>query len=249
MGLTFIAFEGYEIIVQTAEEVEQPGRVIPRAILASILIAVTIYVLIAVVMLGAVTAPSGQSVYQYLGDLGELGLMEAAGQFVPSGRSLLLIAGLASTASALNATVYGSTRIAYAMGRDGDLPSLLGRIEVIHRTPHFAILASGGLMIAVTLGLPIRDIAAAADAMFLLVFSMVCATLIRLRYRWRDLERPFRVPLVPWIPLLGAAAGLTLCVGLAHLSTVAWEVAGAWLLIGLALRCWHRLQERQAERS
>lgn len=57
MGLVFIAFEGYEVIVQTAEEVENPKKTIPQAILISICVAIVIYVLIAVVMLGAVTAP------------------------------------------------------------------------------------------------------------------------------------------------------------------------------------------------
>jgi len=72
MGLTFVAFEGYEVIAQSAEEVADPTRLVPRAILRSIAIAVTIYVFVAVVMLGAVTAPDGGPVYRYLGGLGEL---------------------------------------------------------------------------------------------------------------------------------------------------------------------------------
>jgi APA family basic amino acid/polyamine antiporter len=233
MGLVFIAFEGYEVIVQTAEEVEDPGKTIPLAILVSICVAVVIYVLIAVVMLGAVTAPPGEEVYRYLGKLGELGLMEAAGQFVPGGKTILLIAGLASTASALNATVYGSSRIAFAMGRGGDLPAPLGRVHPTHETPHIAIAVTGCVMIIVTLALPIRDIAAAADIMFLLVFAMVCATVIRLRSRWPDRERPFRAPLSPWLPGLGIAAGVLLSVGLIHLSPAAWITAGIWLTLGL----------------
>lgn len=235
MGLTFIAFEGYEIIVQTAEEVDRPAKTIPRAILISIFVAVWIYILIAVVMLGAVSAPPGQSVYQFLGELGELGLMEAAGQFVPGGKVILLVAGLASTASALNATVYGSTRIAFAMGRGGDLPVPLGRVHPVHRTPYISIAVSGGIMILVTLILPIRDIAAAADIMFLLVFVMVCATLIRLRSRWPDRERPFRVWLSPWLPGSAIVAALILSVGLLELSRAAWIMAGIWLALGLGI--------------
>lgn len=235
MGLVFIAFEGYEVIVQTAEEVENPEKTIPQAILISICVAIVIYLLIAVVMLGAVTAPPGEQVYQYLGELGELGLMEAAGQFVPAGKITLLIAGLASTASALNATVYGSSRIAFAMGRGGDLPTPLGRVHPIHKTPHIAIAVTGAVMILVTLVLPIRDIAAAADIMFLLVFAMVCMTLIRLRTLWPDRERPFRVPLSPWLPGIGIVAGILLSIGLIHLSLAAWITAGIWLTLGLGV--------------
>jgi APA family basic amino acid/polyamine antiporter len=232
MGLTFIAFEGYEIIVQTAEEVERPSQTIPRAILISILIAVTLYILVAIVLLGAVTAPAGQSVYQYLGQLGELGLMEAAGQFVSGGKVVLLIAGLASTASALNATAYGSSRIALAMGRGGDLPTRLAGVHPKHRTPHVAIAVTCCVMIAVTLVLPIRDIAAATDIMFLLVFAMVCATVIRLRILWPDRDRPFRVPGSPWLPGIGILAGLLLSIGLIELSVLAWITAGGWLTLG-----------------
>jgi APA family basic amino acid/polyamine antiporter len=235
MGLTFIAFEGYEVIVQAAEEVKRPSKTIPRAILVSICIAVALYLLVAIVMLGAVEAPPGQSLHHYFGRLGELGLIETAGQFVPGGRLMLLVAGLASTASALNATVYGSTRIAFAMGRGGDLPDGLGRVHPKRRTPHVAIAVSGALMLLVLLALPIRDIAAAADIMFLLVFSLVCATVIRLRKLWPNRERPFRVPLSPLLPGIGIAAGLTLSVGLFQLSVAAWVTAAAWLAIGLAV--------------
>lgn len=239
MGLVFIAFEGYEVIVQTAEEVENPESTIPRAILISICAAIVIYLLIAVVMLGAVTAAPGQEVYQYLGELGELGLMEAAGQFVPAGKIVLLVAGLASASSALNATVYGASRIAFAMGRGGDLPAPLGRVHPIHKTPYIAICVTGAVMILVTLTLPIQDIAAAADIMFLLLFAMVCLTLIRLRSRWPHRERPFRVPLSPWLPGVGMAAGLLLSFGLVHLSPAAWITAGIWLLLGLGVGLRH----------
>jgi amino acid transporter len=232
MGITFVAFEGYEIIVQSSEEVKAPGKAIPRSVFLSIAIAVTIYVLIAIVMLGATRSPDGQPVYRFLGSLKELGLMQAAGQFVPYGKILLLIAGMASTASALIATVYGSSRIAFAMGRDGDLPSALGRIHDRRKTPHFAIASTGLLMIAMTVAVPIEDIAASTNIMFLLVFVMVCATVIRLHQRWPDRERPFRVPLSPWLPALAIVVGLTLSVWLLWVSVVAWVVALSWLLIG-----------------
>ncbi len=240
MGITFVAFEGYEIIVQSAEEVKKPGTAIPRAILLSIVLAVSIYLLMAVVMLGAVDVPEGQTVYGYLGQLKELGLMKAAGQFVPHGEILLLIAGLISTASALNATIFGSSRIVFAMGRDGDLPSALGRVHRTRHTPYIAIAMTGTLMIIMTVALPLKDIAASTNIMFLLVFVMVCATVIRLRNRWPDRERPFRVPLSPWLPTVGIIAGLVLSVWLLHVSLIAWLVAISWLILGMIMFLSHQ---------
>jgi amino acid transporter len=240
MGITFVAFEGYEIIVQTGEEVKRPGLTIPRSIFLSIVIAVSIYLLVSVVMLGAVKAPEGQAVYAYLGQLKELGLMEAAGQFVPHGEILLLAAGLASTASALNATIYGSSRIAFAMGRDGDLPSALGRVHRTMHTPYIALAMTGILMIVMTVSLPIKDIAASTNIMFLLVFVMVCATVIRLRNHWPDRERPFRVPLSPWLPIMGIIAGLVLSVWLLQVSLIAWLVALGWLALGGIMFLYHK---------
>lgn len=91
MGLTFIAFEGYEIIVQAGEEVKDPRRNIPRAVFWSIAIVVPIYILVAFVALGAVEPQSGQASWQWLGSHAEIGLVEAARQFMPFGTFLLLL--------------------------------------------------------------------------------------------------------------------------------------------------------------
>ena len=111
MGLTFIAFEGYEIIAQSGEEAINPKRNIPRAIFLSIGIAVIIYILVATTAIGATTAPAGMEVYQYLGEQKELAIVDVAQQIFPWGLGgiVLLISGLVSTMSALNATTYSSS--------------------------------------------------------------------------------------------------------------------------------------------
>lgn len=239
MGITFIAFEGYEIIVQSVEEVKKPKSAVPRAIFLSILISAALYVLVAVVMLGAVEAPVGEKVYAYLGRLEELGLMEAASQFVPYGKIILLIAGLASTASALNATIYGSTRIAFSMGREGDLPNALGRVHRKRQTPYIALLILGALMLIITIALPIKDIAASTNIMFLLVFVLVCVTLIRLRIQRPKRQRPFKVPFFPWLPAMAIIAGIGLSLWLLQISLIAWSVALTWMILG-GITYWHQ---------
>jgi len=91
MGLTFIAFEGYEIIAQSGEEVKDPRRSIPRAILTAIGAVVLIYIMVATVTLGAVRPPEGISVWEYLGSKKEVAIVEAARQFMPYGRVLLTL--------------------------------------------------------------------------------------------------------------------------------------------------------------
>jgi amino acid transporter len=232
MGLIFIAFEGYEIITRSAEEVKNPSVNIPRAIFLCLGVSVTLYILLAFVLLGAVQPPQGQAIHEYLGTLGELGMAEAAAQVMPYGRVLLLTAGLASTASALNATIYSATRVSFAMGRGGGLPPVLGRIHPVRRTPYWATGASGLLIVAMIVALPIEEVAASASMMFLLVFVLVCYSVSALRKRRPELERPFRVPLVPYLSWIGVASGIGLSLALANLSAVAWLTALVWCAAG-----------------
>ncbi|MGI0025643.1 MAG: amino acid permease, partial [Nitrososphaera sp.] len=117
MGLTFIAFEGYEIIVQTGEEVKNPKKNIPRAIFISLAIVVVLYCLVAFVSIGAFTPTGIQTAWQFIGEGGELGIMKVVDTFVPYGVLLVLGGGMVSTLAALNATTFSSARVAFAMGR------------------------------------------------------------------------------------------------------------------------------------
>ncbi len=245
MGLTFIAFEGYEIIAQSGEEVKDPDRNIPRAIFLSIAIAVFIYLLVAFVVLGAVDPPPGMPIYKYLGTLGELGMAEAAGQFMPYGKLVLLLAGMASTMSALNATIYSSSRVSFAMGRDGNLPTIFGRIHPITHTPHYAIFISGALIIGMAVLLPIEDVAASADIMFLLLFMMVSYSVITLRKRRPDLRRRFKMPFFPYSAWLAIVLTLALSVTLFELSPIAWYGALAWIGVGLVIYFTFSVKQRE----
>lgn len=235
MGLTFIAFEGFEIIAQSGEEVKNPTRTIPLAIALSIIVAVSIYLLTALVVMGAIQSPDpDQPVYAFLAQMGELGMVEVAAQIFPAGgKFILLLAGLASTTSALNATLYGSSRVSFAMGRDGNLPPLFSRIHPKTMSPLMAVAFSGLLVIIMAIALPIEDVAASADIMFLLLFMMVCYSVISLRTRRPDLERKFKLPFTPFLPWLGIGICALLALSLLRLSLLAWGVTLFWIAIGL----------------
>ncbi|MGA6992639.1 MAG: amino acid permease [Candidatus Deferrimicrobiaceae bacterium] len=234
MGLTFIAFQGYEVIAQCSEEVMDPVRNIPRAIFYALLIVIPIYLAVAFVAIGAVHG-EGMPNWQFLGKMKELAIVEAARQFVPGGGVVLLIGGLLSTASALLATVYSSSRVAFAMARDHNLPAFLMKVHPEKKTPHLAIVASAVIVIFMALALPIEDVASAADIMFLLVFLQVNVTLIRMRKTHPNLKRGFRVPLVPLIPILGIVTQLFIAVYMFVYSPNAWFSAAGWIVIGFVV--------------
>ena len=94
MGLTAIAFEGYEIVAQSGEEVVNPGRNVPRAIFLSIAIAVSIYLAVAFALLGGMQTPDGAPTWQFLGLHAEQAVVEVADRLMPFGTVVLLIGGL-----------------------------------------------------------------------------------------------------------------------------------------------------------
>lgn len=234
MGLTFIAFEGYEIIAQCSEEVRAPEKNVPKAIFLSLVIVVPIYLLVAFAALGAVV-PAGMPSWQYLGEQKETALVEVAKTFFRGGGIMILLGGLFSTMSALNATIYSSSRVSFAMGRDRNLPAWLGHIHPVRKTPHWAILVSGLLSAFMAVALPIEVVASAANIMFLLLFIQVQAALIALRRKQPDLPRGFRVPLVPFVPVLGILLQLALAVFLFFYSPMAWLSAAVWIGLGLGV--------------
>ncbi len=234
MGLTFIAFEGYEIIAQAGDEVINPKRNIPIAIFASIAIAVVIYVLVAFVAIGATTAPAGITVSAYLGEQGELAIIEVASQVFPwgIGALVLLVSGLASTTSALNATTFAASRVSFAMGRENNLPSLFAKVHPRRHTPYWAVVFTGILMIVMAWTLPIADIAAAASIMFLLLFMQVNLAVLFLRRSRPELDRGFKVPLFPFLPLIAIVTNALLALSLFGFSSVAWYFVIGWTVIG-----------------
>ena len=233
MGLTFVAFEGYEIIAQSGEEVKEPGRNIPWAIFLAIAIVVVVYLAVAFVSIGALQQDTGLPNWVYLGENGERAMIETARSIMPYGALIMILGGLASTMSALNATVYSSSRVSFAMGRDRDLPAVFGRIHPRNKTPHWAIWLSGLLIIFMAIWLPIEDVASGASITFLLLFLMVNIALIRMRKTHPNLPRPFRAPFVPWLQYFSIAVMLVLAVELFQLSPLAWVVTIFWLLLGI----------------
>ena len=235
MGLTFIAFEGYEIIVQTGEEVKNPKRNIPRAIFISLAIVVTLYCLVAFVSIGSIF-PEGIASWEFIGREGELGIMRAAEMFLPYGVFIVLGGGMVSTLAALNATTFSSARVAFAMGRHYNLPHKLSLIHPKNRTPHVAIVISGIIMAFVAYSLPLADIAVAAGVIFLLLFTQVNIAVITIRRIYGDkLSYGFKTPFFPIIPIIGIFLKLGLALYLLVTQPLSWGITVLWILVGFVI--------------
>jgi len=251
MGLTFVAFEGYEIIVQAGEEVENPRKNIPKAVFISLLIVLTVYLLVAFTSVGAIETGSSESTWQWLGKYAELGLVEGAHQFMPYGKLLLLVAGLLSTMSALNATTFSSTRVSFAMGRDRNLPDVFAKIHEGTRTPYIALFMSGVLIIVMAVTAPIEDVAAAASVMFLLLFLQVNIAVITIRKKYGDkLRYGYLMPFYPVLPVVSIALILAITVFMFHFSAFALGFIICWIFIGFIIYYFYASKrEREKERE
>ncbi|MCD6360024.1 MAG: amino acid permease [Armatimonadetes bacterium] len=251
MGLTYIAYEGYEVIVQTGEEVKAPRRNIPKAIFLALLTVVPIYMLVAFTSIGAVDTGDATPTWQWLGQYKELGLLRAAEQFMPLGSVLLLVGALFSTMSALNATTYSSTRVCFALGRDRNLPPILGSVHPRTRTPYVALAVSGALIIGMAVGIPeIHDVAAAADIMFLLLFMAVNVAAITIRRKYGDkLHYGYLIPFFPYLPIVAIALQLFLAVFLFKVSAIAWYVTIGWLAAGALIYRFYASQKEREEKA
>ncbi|MGW8187665.1 MAG: amino acid permease, partial [Desulfobacterales bacterium] len=233
MGLTFIAFEGYDLIATVAEEIKAPEKTIPRATLISLSVTVFIYLMILLVCIGAIQPESGKS-WQFMGRYQETAIAKAAENFMPFiGVALIIFGGLLSTVSALNATILASSRVAFSMSRDKMLPVSLSTIHTKRRTPHIAIAVTGAIVLVMALLFPIQVIGSAASVMFLLTFTLVNLSLIALRRKFPELKGGFRVPLYPVTPIVAIVLNMFLAIYQFNFDSRAWYIAIAWIIVGL----------------
>ena len=239
MGFTYVAFEGFEVIAQAGDEAIEPKKNLPKAMLYSVYIVGITYVAVAFATVVAVKAGSpgvtGEP-WQWIGSFQERGFGEAVARLIPYGNFLLTLAVIFASTSALNATVYSATRASYALGRDRMLPEIFARISKRRKTPWFALLATGLIVVVVATALPTMDVASSASMMFIFLFFLVNLSAIKIRLNMSDeLQYGYVTPLFPIIPLLAISVQVVLAAELRHMSLVALIVAPVWILTGILI--------------
>ena len=237
MGLTFIAFEGYEIISQAGDEIKNPKRNIPRAILLSLAIVVTLYVVFTFVFIGGLNPDDiGMPAWSFIGSFGELGIIEAAERFMPFGALIVLAGGLVSTLSALNATTFAASRVSFAMGTQYNLPHIFSKIHPKYHTPFVATIISGIIMMVIALSLDLTAIALAASIMFLFLFTQVNLASITIRRLYeKTVDYGFKTPFFPAVPIIGIVTAMGLSIYLLITHPESWIIAVVWVLIGFVI--------------
>ncbi len=229
MGFTFVAFEGYEIIVQCGEEVKEPKKNIPRAIFLAVAVAAVLYILVSVACISNFSVTT-------IGEWGENAVINTATRVIPVvGAPLLIFGGILSAMAALNATVFSSSRVSFAMGRDGSLPRVFGHIHTTRRIPHHAILITGAVMLFMAVAFPLQTVVASTSIVFLLLFALANLSSISLRRRLTEMDMGFRTPLFPLFPIIGVLSTLAIAVFLFQLVPEAWYIAIVWVAIGLVI--------------
>jgi amino acid transporter len=200
-ALSFFAFIGFEDMVNVAEEVKNPERNMPRAILIALCVTGSVYLLV-VVVATSVVPPS------VLADSEAplLSVVQRSTDIVPD-RMFALIALFAVANTGLLNFIMGS-RLIYGMSRQGLLPSALGEVHSKHRTPHLAILAILVVALALALSGTLTYLAGTTSLLLLLVFFTVNVSLIVIKRRDQEEPVTFRAP--TQVPAAGAAACLAL---------------------------------------
>ena len=224
--LAFLSFGGFDMVAAAGEEVERPERNLPRAILLTLVSVLGLYLTVTLVAVGTLPA-------ERLGASGAP-LADAALAFGgPIGRRLILACALLTTAATANAVLVVTSRVVFAMARDGFVPARLATVSSRTGAPAAAVVGNGLLMGAMAALATVAASAAAGGFLYVLHFLPPLAALVVLRRRPAG-ERPAFATPAPRLVLplaFAASAGLLLTSGRTGVA-----FGTAWLLLGLAIR-------------
>jgi APA family basic amino acid/polyamine antiporter len=221
-GVVFFAYIGFDSVSTAAQETHNPSKAIPIGILGSLVICTILYILFAYVMTGLVPYKS---------------LNVAAPVAVAIDRTpfwwlnwLIKIGILAGFTSVILVLLLGQSRIFYAMARDGLLPHVFSEIHPTRRTPWRCNLILMAFVMLFSGFAPLSMVGHMTSIGTLFAFALVCGGVLVLRYKHPELDRPFRTPFVPLVPILGIGV---CAIMMASLGLENWLRLLVWLAIGV----------------
>lgn len=227
-AIVFFAFIGFDAVVTAAEEIENPQKNLPIGIIGSLVICMILYVIVGFVLTGIVpwtmlSAPDALNAP-----------IAFALDFinVPWGAALVSIGAICGMTSVLLVMIFGQSRILFAMSRDGLVPAAFSEVHPTTHTPVNVTLFTGVITAVIAGFFPLTIVAELVNIGTLVAFLIVALGVIVLRYKQPALERPFRCPFVPLVPLLCIGFCLVL---IFHLNTLAHQLFVVWLFIGLVV--------------
>ncbi|MFB6293478.1 MAG: APC family permease, partial [Halonotius sp.] len=231
-GIIFVSYLGFVQITSVAEEIKDPGRNLPIAIIGSVVIVTVIYVLVLLAMLAAVdnSVVAGN----------DTAVVEVARILIgPIGAAALLFGGLLATASSANASILASSRINFAMGRDRIISPSLNEVHERFGTPYKSIALTGGLILLFIMVGNLKLLATAGSVLHLVVYGLLNLALIVFREGDpAEYDPDFTVPFYPFTPILGAVLSFALIVFIEP-----FVIALCGLFVALAV-AWYLLYAR-----
>jgi len=224
-GVVFFAYIGFDSVSTHAEEARNPKRDVPIGIIVSLILCTVLYILVSTVLTGMVPYHEINIDAPVSDAFKKVGL--------PWAQFLVSLGALTGITSVLLVMMLSQPRVLLAIARDGLLPkSFFGAVHPRFRTPWKATILTGicvGLMGAF---IPLRVLAELVNIGTLLAFVIVCIAVLIMRIRHPDAERPFKAPLFPFVPILGAITCLIL---MFSLPSENWIRLLVWLLIGFVI--------------
>lgn len=221
-SLVFFAYFGFDAVSTAAEECKNPQRDLPIGLIASLLFCTIIYIIVSGTLTGVVPYTELDTASPVAYALTKLGHTWSS--------TLVATGVLAGLITVLLVLLYGLTRILFAMSRDGLISPIFSEVNPDRQTPSKIILMCGVVVSIVAGFIPLGELAETVNIGTLASFVMVCLGVIRLRQTHPNLERPFKNPWNPMIPVLGI---LTCGALMAFLPATTWHRFGLWLLAGI----------------
>ena len=203
VSFIYISFVGFELITTASEEIKEPARNIPRAIMLTLLVSTLIYMAVALILVGVV--PYTEIATSYIPISHVFGVMLGQGAFYFG------LAGMAaSNYAALNATFLAAARIAYSMGRDRYFPQALERVSKKRKTPIPALILTLILVASFAAIGDVNLVAHLSDFGYLVGLSIVNFSVISLRRKGLSVPGTFKSPFFPIVPIIGIVTCLAL---------------------------------------
>ncbi|MGE5195940.1 MAG: APC family permease [Anaerolineae bacterium] len=222
-GIVFFAFIGFDALSTLAQEARNPQKDMPKGMLGSLGISTLVYAIVALILTGVVH-------YTKLGVPDPMAVaFDALGPSFAWLRPIVKIAILAGLTSVILVMLMGQARIFYAMSQDGLLPAVFGKTHARFHTPFFTTIAVSIIAVLMTGFFPVEILGQLVSMGTLLGFAAVCLSVLILHYTKPELERPFKTPFSPWVPLLGVLSCLA---QMTLLPWMIWLQLLAWIGIG-----------------